>query len=223
MVPFDLPDAIVFDLDGTIVDTETVEYESIKTVWAHHNSTYTVAHFEHVIGTTEAADWIAELVDHLGRDIDVSHAHALRHETKARLLHELRARPGIGALIEQATLAGVPLAVASNSPLAWVEARLHHLALRSCLQAVITIDSASHPKPHPAPYLEACAALGARPSHSIAFEDSTTGVASARSAGLFTIAYPCQLTLGHDLSAADLVIDSLSDITLADLGRAVRR
>jgi beta-phosphoglucomutase-like phosphatase (HAD superfamily) len=127
MVPFDLPDAIVFDLDGTIVDTETVEYESIKVVWAHHKATYTVAHFEHVIGTAEAADWIEELVEHLGRDIDVTHAHALRHETKARLLRELRARPGIGALIEQATLAGVPLAVASNSPLAWVEARLHHL------------------------------------------------------------------------------------------------
>jgi beta-phosphoglucomutase-like phosphatase (HAD superfamily) len=56
----------------------------------------------------------------------------------------------------------------------------------------------------------------------VAFEDSMTGVASARAAGLYTVAYPCQLTLGHDLSAAHLVIDSLSDITLADLGRAVR-
>ncbi len=216
-----LPDAIVFDLDGTIVDTETVEYQSIRTVWAEHGAEYTIAHFEHVIGTTIGPDWVEELATHLGRPLDIGAAHARRSAVKVRLLRTLRARAGIDALIEQAATAGIPMAVASNSPLDWVQARLRQLELHHHLSALITIDVASQPKPHPAPYLEACAALGADPARSIAFEDSATGVASARAAGLYTIACPGPLTQGHDLSAAHRIIGAHTELTLADLGRAV--
>ena len=222
MAALDPPDAIVFDLDGTIVDTETVEYQSIRAVWADHGAEYTIAHFEHVIGTSVGPDWVEELAAHLGEPVQVAAAHARRRDVKARLLDTLQSRAGIDHLIEQAAAAGVPMAVASNSPLDWVEARLHHLALHHHLSALITIDIVSQPKPHPAPYLQACAALGADPAHSIAFEDSATGVASARAAGLYTIACPGPLTLGHDLSAADRIIGSHTELTLADLGRAVR-
>lgn len=222
MATLDLPDAIVFDLDGTIVDTETVEYQSIRAVWAEHGAEYTIAHFEHVIGTTSGPDWVEELTEHLGRRVDTGAAHARRRDVKVRLLQTLRARVGIDALIERAASAGIPMAVASNSPLDWVQARLHQLDLQHHLRALITIDIASRPKPHPAPYLEACAALGADPVLSIAFEDSDTGVASARAAGLYTIACPGPLTQGHDLSAADRIIGAHTEITLAELGRAVR-
>ena len=218
----DLPDAIVFDLDGTIVDTETVEYESIRAVWAEHGAEYTIAHFEDVIGTTFGPVWVEELAVHLGRALDADAAYARRRDVKTRLLQTLRSRAGIDTLIEQAAAAGIPMAVASNSPLDWVQARLHQLELQHHLSALITIDIASRPKPHPAPYLEACAALGAEPARSIAFEDSATGVASAKAAGLYTIACPGPLTLRHDLSAADRIIGAHTEITLADLGRAVR-
>ena len=222
MGPPALPEAIVFDLDGTIVDTESVEYLSIKNVWASYGAEYTVAHFEDVIGTTESANWVKELVAHVGQHVDEPHARTQRHEIRHELLQTLRARPGIDSLIHQACAAGVPLAVASNSPLAWVQARLDQLELGQFLSAIITIDIASRPKPDPAPFLEACAALGTNPSRSIAFEDSTTGVTSARAAGLYTIACPGPLTLGHDLSAAHRVISSHTEVSLADLGRAVQ-
>ena len=222
MVPFDLPEAIVFDLDGTIADTETVEYQSISQVWAAHGATYTVAQFVHVIGTTEGPDWVDELSAEIGSHVNPAQAHAHRRSVQGELLLTLQARPGIRALFEQASMAGVPMAIASNSPLDWVEARLDHLALRHYLSVLITIDIASQPKPHPAPYLEACAALGAPPNRSIALEDSTTGVISARAAGLYTIACPGPLTQGHDLSAAHRIIGSHDDLTVADLGRAAQ-
>ncbi len=221
MGPLALPEAIIFDLDGTIVDTESVDYQSIKQVWTQFGAEYTVAQFEHIIGTTYVADWVEELAAHLGYAVDVVDLRAQRHAIKWQMLQTVTARPGIDSLIRQAAVAGVPMAVASNSPLDWVEARLDHLELRAFLSAIITIDIASRPKPDPAPFLEACAALGVSPARSVAFEDSTTGVESARAAGLYTIACPCPLTLGHDLSAADRVVTSHTEVSLADLGRAV--
>lgn len=218
----DLPEAIVFDLDGTIVDTETVEYQSIRDVWAVHGADYTIAHFEHVIGTTIGPDWIEELQQALGRSVDPLAALAQRREVKQRLLTTAVARDGIQLLIEQASAVGIPMAIASNSPLDWIEARLAHLNLRHHMTALVSIDVASLPKPHPEPYLEACAALGAMPKLSIAFEDSATGVTSALAAGLYTIACAGPLTLGHDLSRAHRVIQSHTEVSLHDLGRAVR-
>ena len=222
MGPIDLPDALVFDLDGTIVDTESIEYESIRQVWASHGADYTITRFEQVIGTSSAANWHYELEALTGRPVNASVAREHYDQVRTQLLSTLSARPGIEALIQQASAAGVPLAVASNSTSAWAEARLGDLGLRDFFSAIITIDIASHPKPHPHPYLEACAALDALPARSIAFEDSATGTASARSAGLYTIACPVALSAGHDLSAAHQIIDSHTELNLTDLGRAVR-
>ena len=212
----------MFDLDGTIVDTETIEYQSIRDVWAMHGADYTIAHFEHVIGTTIGPDWIEELLQVLGSPVDERLLMAQRREVKQRLLRAAVARDGIQLLIEQASAVGIPMAIASNSPLDWVEARLAHLALRHHMTALISIDVASLPKPHPEPYLEACAALGAEPGLSIAFEDSATGVTSALAAGLYTVACAGPLTPGHDLSRAHRVIKSHLEISLQELGRAVR-
>ena len=76
-------------------------------------------------------------------------------------------------------------------------------------------------KPHPEPFLAACARLRARPERSVAFEDSTTGVASAVAAGLYTVACPGPLTVGHDVTAADLVVASLEEVTLGSLQTAM--
>ena len=73
------------------------------------------------------------------------------------------------------------------------------------------------PKPAPDLYLDAAAALGVRPTDALAFEDSPTGVAAARAAGLRCVAVPHPLTAGLDLSAADLIVPSLSDYPLPAL------
>jgi len=88
---------------------------------------------------------------------------------------------------------------------------------------VAAVDTVGAPKPAPAPYLEACAALGADPARSVAFEDSSTGVASAVAAGLFTVACPHGLTGTHDLSEADLVVRTLAGLDLVGLGADRRR
>ena len=219
----DLPAAIVFDLDGTIVDTETIEFESIRDVWAEHGEAYTLSRFEHVIGGTGGPPWIDELSALLETPLDQAALISRRRTIQAEMLTRMTPRDGVVALIEEAAAAGVPLAIASNSPLYWIESRLAAADVAHHFSALVAIDTASRPKPDPAPYLEACAALGADPVDSIAFEDSIVGVRSARAAGLYTIACAGPLTTGHDLSAANRVITSHTEISLADLSGGSRR
>lgn len=217
-----LPEALIFDLDGTIVDTETPEYEAIRAVWTDHGMEYTVAQFERVIGTaTGAHHWIDELDLAIDGTVDRSLAVARHRSVHGRMTAALQPREGIVALIHEAALAGVPMAVASNSPRWWVQARVDAIGLASHFSCIVSIDDSSAPKPDPAPFREACVALGADPARSVAFEDSTTGVRSARAAGLYVVACAGPLTAGHDLSGAHRVITSHAEITLAELAAAL--
>ncbi|HEY4333548.1 MAG TPA: HAD family phosphatase [Ilumatobacteraceae bacterium] len=220
--PARLPEGLVFDLDGTIVDTESVEFGSIREVWAEHGMDYTLAHFEHVIGTTSGPDWIRELGAALGSAVDGDALLKRRRVIQMEMLASLAPRDGVVALIEEAAASGVPMAIASNSPLYWVRDRLRSAGLSEHFAALVAIDTASRPKPEPEPYLEACAALGVTPAHTAAFEDSVVGIRAAVAAGLYTVACAGPLTQRHDLSAADLVITSHTDITLGELDHLMR-
>ncbi len=216
------PEAIVFDLDGTIVDTETPEFEAIRAVWAAHGVEYEPRRFEQYIGTsTGTFGWLDELEKAAGRPIDVDSAVALRRSVHRSLVDALQARDGIVDLIEQAAAAGVPMAVASNSPDFWVRERLAALELSHRLPVVISSDTALRPKPWPEPFLQACSAIGADPMRSVAFEDSVTGVTAAVAAGLYTVACPNPLTRNHDLTAAHCMIDAHTAISLGDLGSKI--
>lgn len=218
-----LPEALIFDLDGTIVDTETPEFEAIRTVWAEHGMEYTIVQFERVIGTASGANaWIDELDVALGQRVDRERARATHRAVHRRLTDGLLPRDGIVALIDEAAAAGIPMAVASNSPRWWVQARVEAAGLAKHIVSIVSVDDSSAPKPDPAPFREACAALGADPTRSVAFEDSTIGVCSARAAGLYTVACAGPLTLGHDLSAAHRVITSHTEITVAALRSALQ-
>jgi HAD superfamily hydrolase (TIGR01509 family) len=216
----DLPAALIFDLDGTIVDTETVEYEAIRTVWAEHGVEYTPTRYAEVVGTISGATWLDELEALIDRRVDRARSRATHGAVHRRLTDALRARDGITLLIEEAAAAGVPMGVASNSPRWWVQARLDALDLSESVAVIMSLGDCA-PKPDPAPFAEACAALGAQPSMSVAFEDSVTGVRSALAAGLYTVACAGPLSLGHDLSEAHRVITAHTEVSLAELGRAV--
>jgi HAD superfamily hydrolase (TIGR01509 family) len=212
-------EALVFDLDGTIADTESVEYDAIRRVWADHGIDYPIERWSQVVGQAWSPSWVTELADEAGADPDASRAAKRAYHDE--LLAALVLRPGVAALIAAAGDADIPLAIASNSDSGWVEGVLEQLGLLSHFLAVTTIDRVAQGKPHPEPFLAACRRLGARPERSVAFEDSATGVASAVAAGLYTVACPGPLTVGHDVGAADLVVSSLEAVTLASLAAAV--
>jgi HAD superfamily hydrolase (TIGR01509 family) len=121
------------------------------------------------------------------------------------------ARPGAVELVARLTdLDGVALGLASNSPRYLVDDALGTAGLTDAFEVIVTSDDVEHAKPAPDIYRLACERLGVDPADAIALEDSASGVAAAKAAGLTVIAVP--QFAETDVSAADRVIDSLEDL-----------
>jgi putative hydrolase of the HAD superfamily len=120
--------------------------------------------------------------------------------------------------------AGVAIGIASSSSRGWLDRHVTRLDLVGRLGAWIGADMVGgRGKPHPDVYLRACADLHADPARSVALEDSAHGVAAAHAAGMAAVAVPSRITRHQDLSAADLTVASLADLTVDDLAMLVEQ
>ena len=208
--------ALVFDYDGLIVDSETPEYECWNKVFADHGLALPVEEWVHVVGGAVVVDMRQELELRLGRRVDWAVVDQARLEHHHRLFSRQPLLPGVQALFDQGRRRGWRIGVASNSTQGWVKPGLERFGLWPYVGALRARDTAARPKPHPDPYLEVLAELGARPGLSFAFEDSAPGIAAAKAAGMTVICVPNALTRHHDLSQADRILDSLAEFTLPE-------
>jgi HAD superfamily hydrolase (TIGR01509 family) len=218
-----LPAALVFDFDGLICDTETVVFESVQRVFRDHGVDLALDEWLPAVGAAEAPDWVAVLEAAVGRPVDRAMLRAARQGHSDELMAVLALLPGVDALLDAAHAAGVPCGMASNSPREWVAGNLERLELAERFDVVVSVDDVARPKPDPEPYLRVVAELGVSPVSAVGLEDTATGVTAAHRAGLFTVAVPGPMSAHHDFAGADLVVASLADVTLADLGAGVAR
>jgi HAD superfamily hydrolase (TIGR01509 family) len=210
--------ALVFDYDGLIVDSETPEYECWKKVFEDHGQSLPLTDWVHVVGGAVMVDMRLELERRLGHGLDWARVDAGRIEHYHSIFSRQPLLPGVQALFDQGRRQGWRIGVASNSTLGWVKPGLVRFGLWPYVGAIRARDTAARPKPHPDPYREVLAELGARAGLSFAFEDSATGLAAAKAAGLTAVCVPNALTKHHDLSQADRLLDSLEQFILPDLG-----
>jgi HAD superfamily hydrolase (TIGR01509 family) len=124
-----------------------------------------------------------------------------------RFAAEAAPMPGAAELVRELRGRGVPVAVASNTPGRLVRAALAAADVAQLFEVVVTADGVAEPKPSPDVYLRACELLGASPAAAIGLEDSPTGVAAARAAGMYVIGVPS--FPGVLLDEADLVAPTL--------------
>jgi HAD superfamily hydrolase (TIGR01509 family) len=125
--------------------------------------------------------------------------------------------PGVESLIHEAKSLRVRLAVASSSDRNWVTKYLTSLKLIHFFDVLKCAEDVRYTKPEPDLYIAALEALGIRPDEAIALEDSINGVKAAKAAGIFCVAIPNQITKYVRIDQADIVLASLSGITLHDL------
>lgn len=137
------------------------------------------------------------------------------------LIAEQTVRPGVIAILDEATEAGIPVGVASSSSVDWVEGHLDRLGLLGRFDAVRCRDHVARAKPHPDLFAAAVDLLGAKPARSVALEDSHHGCASAKAAGMFCVVAPNDVTRTQSFEHADLVVDSLSDVSIDLLTRLI--
>jgi len=201
--------ALLFDIDGTLVDTDRLHLEAFNRTFAPLGHHFDAARFKAELQGFS----MTSIMDRFLSSEPPARRRAIMHEKEAtfRALADmgLEPMPGLIALLDRADAAGLPLAAVTNAPRANADLLLGSLGIRHRFKAVVLGDELPHGKPHPLPYLEALRALGAKAELSVAFEDSTSGVTSASAAGLITVGIMTSLTeqelraAGASVTAAD--------------------
>jgi putative hydrolase of the HAD superfamily len=209
--------AVIFDFDGTIIDSEAAEFASHHRYFAEHGVELTEEEWCTGIGIVQPPthwwDWLcarASTPPDYARFREVTRAYFRTHLA-------LEPMPGIGELLRSLVEAQIPRGVASAASSAWVTSALDGLGLTSSFDVVVTGDQVARSKPAPDVYIEAARRLGMPPGRIVALEDSGPGLAAARSAGARTIAIPHRLNRTHDFRGADLKVASATEVTLEGL------
>jgi HAD superfamily hydrolase (TIGR01509 family) len=205
-------DALLFDFDGTIIDSETAVFEAYRRLYAEHGHELLLDEWAGGIGTLGGFDPVAELEARLGRAIDEAVLAGRSWEDIASA-GDPGLRPGVRAYVDQARARGIPLGIVSSNDRAWVDRHVSRLGVDDAWNVIVTADGdEARAKPSPELYLEALSALAARARVAVAVEDSPNGIAAAKAAGMFCVAAPNEITSALDMSAADVVVPSLAEL-----------
>lgn len=212
--------AVVFDMDGTLLDTEAVFRDIVFDVCGSLGFEMTdEVHLAMVGSSHEATNRL--LVEAYG----VSFPYTIFDEKCRELMHHHMAeavpiKEGVTEMLDELRARGIPAAVATSSRSPHALGNLGRAGLLDLFQTIVTRDDVENPKPHPEPYLTAARRLGVRPTECLAVEDSHSGVRAAHAAGMQTVMVPDLVGPSEEIAAlCAAVLDSLNHLREAAFGR----
>ena len=213
--------AVIFDLDGVLIDSEALQYEAYSQVLARFDARVTRDEYaEHWIAAGRGPEYA---VRKFGLPIAAEELRALKHPVYHRLLEQqITLMPGAAAALARLQ-PHFALAVATNSNRADVGFVLDHLDLRRYFAAVVVRDDYTRTKPDPDAFLTAAARLGVAAAACLVVEDSYRGIVAAQRAGAACVAVPNAFTRDSDFSLAAAVLQSLDELSVALVERLVAR
>jgi HAD superfamily hydrolase (TIGR01509 family) len=208
------PAAVLWDMDGTVVDTEPYWIAAESDLIGAHGGSWSHAHALHLVGS-DLLDSGRYIREHSGIELEPSEiVEELLDRVVLKMGSRMPWRPGATELLSELRVAGVPCALVTMSYRRLVAPMLEVLP-QETFAAVVTGDGVSRGKPHPEPYLAAARLLGLQPADCLAIEDSNTGARSAGAAGCTVLVVPNHVPV---LSEEGRVFrDSLAGLTLEEL------
>jgi HAD superfamily hydrolase (TIGR01509 family) len=216
--------AVIFDFDGLILDTEVPEFQTWQEIYQAHGCELLLEVWATGLGTSaDAFDPCTHLEAQLGRLIDREVIQQRRRQRYHELLGAKAVLPGVREYIAEAKRLGLYLGVASSSSREWVVGHLTELGLYAYFDCIKCRDDVPRVKPDPALYQAVVETFRLQPYQAVALEDSPNGITAAKRAGLFCVAVPNPLTRQLSLAHADLLAGSLADLPLQQLLDHVQR
>jgi beta-phosphoglucomutase len=214
-----LPSALLFDLDGTLVDTDDLHFLACKKLLHRFGRDLNETDYWANVQGKPNDLAMSELFPSAGRAARAKLADEKERNFRSSV-GALEARRGLGPLLEWARQKTIPIALVTGAPRPNAELMLDALRLQLIFNVVVLTDELPQAKPHPLPYLTALQKLGVGASDALAFEDSLTGIRSATAAGIETVAIRSRLSEAqqHDAGAAMVISDFSAPELWARLG-----
>lgn len=206
--------AVIFDMDGVLVDSEPLHYEVNRLTMQHEfGKDLDYEYYKQYIGSTVMAMWNKIIKDFSLEGYTAEQLFDISEDVKKDLLeHEGYPEvPGVVSFVKSIS-SKYKLAVASSSALANIEKNVKKLGIESDFEALVTGLSVKNPKPAPDIFLKAAEQLGVKPEECIVVEDSCNGTRAAKAAGMACIGFINPGSGEQDLSAADYLFETFDNI-----------
>ena len=217
-MPTQTIEAVIFDMDGVLADSEPLYHLSMNQVLQAHGHSLTDEDNRIILGTTVTHTW-QWLKDRFGLDGRLEDWIGVYDRVILKNLKEnVEPSPGLYDLLDSLKTRGLRIGLASSSQANWVDTVLTTLDVKDRFSVVVSGDMVTNGKPAPEIFLKAAGELGAEPSRCLVFEDSPHGIQAGKAAGMTVVAVLTDLTRDLDLSLADRRIESLLDFDFSLLG-----
>lgn len=210
--------AVIFDMDGVIIDSEPLHAIADNMILEKSGITVPEGYFERFAGWTNQSMWEEIKKEyHLPLSLEMIAGLQLPLKIDLLLKGDYSPIPGIIDLMEELKKKGLPVAIASSSPVEFIEAVMDKLELRVYIKFWLSGEQVEKSKPEPDIFLKVAELLDVDPAECLVIEDSASGIAAAKKAGMRCIGYRNLNSGNQDLSGADVVVDSIEEIDFLNL------
>jgi beta-phosphoglucomutase family hydrolase len=211
------PEAVIFDLDGTLIDNNQYHFEAWKVFFEKIGRPFSMDEYKTKMNGRINRDIFHYL---FGKELSAQEVEQLTDEKEA-LYREyyaphIKPIPGLINLLQQIKEDGIPMAIATSGLPINIAFMFEHVPIESYFDKVIDATYVSNSKPHPEIFLKAAESVGANPLNTVAFEDSVAGVRSAKAAGMKVVGLTTTHT-AEDLHEADKIIKDYTEIDVTAL------
>jgi len=208
--------AIIFDMDGVIIDSEPIHFEVERALLEELGGTFDREFHESLVGTVDELMW-STFREKFDLSIPLNEIIELKKERFLNNLSRVPLVDGVTNLMSSLHKEGYSLALASSNNRKSVDAIIEKFGLDKYLHYSISGDDVEHGKPNPEIFLTAAKNMNVDPSECLVIEDAGNGVKAAKAASMKCIGFKNHNSGNQDLSEADLIINSYDEINLGDL------